>query len=834
MASSIIYLSDCTPLYTTLGAPVRVPSVSGYPLNRSVQLEWQVPSNTENILVESYIVRYKLTGAPLSHTLSEVLTFFPTVIISGLSNGVSYDFWVVAKNRFGESPHSPTISVTPGAAPSAIQFVRRAYHSTTSGNGIDGSNPQKVGIEITPSVTQNGAQSLTITAKYTRLNGANAMSDISYTEIYSIQTNEIMIDVSGMPTLNTNGVKGNYIRKEITVPTGTGTGTGTGASGFQSGLYRFQAFSSNIYGISAVPDLSFVLQLYSNTDANTSPAIARFTSPTFASYSVPANGGIVGITPGDTTFRFRWKQYRGIGTGSTGADAYSGWVYRIQYTDDKDNWYYPPVSVSMPYTAKYPEYTVAYDRTSVGSGGADFEYFIDISRNVINGRRYYVRYCVVNAAGDTSEYTQVTTTSSNLSLVSAIPGKLPNPPPIFNASTGDRLVKLYFNWTTLPPSLDLTGGVPILDYRIERYIVSRTNGSFNTPPNSNAVFDNVPGPYYQDNFDMNFNGIEYQYRVFTRNAFGLSTLPTRVTAIPSRKSDVVRNVTSSVDSGQITLSWIEPSFLEPQTPIVQYYIEYKEFYFTDISDIPFGNIVGTFSDQNTISNTVQDMNSILVNDVLWAKILNTEQKIYTNSLNRSYTISNLINNKPYVFRVAAVTQDSARRKLVGLINVIGSNSPYLQHPIIIGKVPIGMTNVEYINGDSSISIKWSGSDINNTEGIIRFIVEYDIVVSDINLVYSQRQTFDYVNSVIFNDGSTNVTFNVIVTGLNNNVPQRPDSRTNSYVMRIYAENSVGFTNNENKTNLHDINDKFDIFEGLTVPRVLRPRTTPSIIAELRT
>ena len=830
MASSIIYLSDCTPLYTTLGAPVRVPSVSGYPLNRSVQLEWQVPSNTGNILVESYIVRYKLNGAPLSHTLSEVLTFFPTVIISGLSNGVSYDFWVVAKNRFGESPHSPTISVTPGAAPSAIQFVRRAYHSTTSGNGIDGNNPQKVGIEITPSVTQNGAQSLTFTAKYTRLNGANAMSDISYTEVYSIQTNEIMIDVSGMPTLNTNGVKGNYIRKEITVP----TGTGTGASGFQSGLYRFQAFSSNIYGISAVPDLSFVLQLYSNTDANTSPAIARFTSPTFASYSVPANGGIVGITPGDTTFRFRWKQYRGLGTGSTGADAYSGWVYRIQYTDDKDNWYYPPVSVSMPYTAKFPEYTIAYDRTSVGSEAADFEYFIDISRNVINGRRYYVRYCVVNAAGDTSEYTQVTTTSSNLSLVSAIPGKLPNPPPIFNAATGDRLVKLYFNWTTLPPSLDLTGGVPILDYRIERYIVSRTNGSFNTPPNSNAVFDNVPGPYYQDNFDMHLNGIEYQYRVFSRNAFGLSTLHTRVTAIPSRKSDVVREVTSSVDSGQITLSWVEPSFLEPQTPIVQYYIEYKEFNLTNISDIPFGNIVGTFSDQNTISNTVQDMNSILVNNALWAKVLNTEQKIYTNSSNRSYTISNLINNKPYVFRVAAVTQDSARRKLVGLINVIGLNSPYLQHPIIIGKVPVGLTNVEYINGDSSIYIKWSGSDINNEEGIIRFIVDYDIAVSDINIVYSQRQTIDYVNSVVFNDDSTNVTFNIIVTGLNNNVPQRPDSKTNSYVMRIYAENSVGFTNNENKVILHEINNKFDIFEGLTVPRVLRPRTTPSIIAELRT
>ena len=825
MASSIIYLSDCTPLYTTLGAPARVPSVSGYPLNRSARLEWQVPPNTENILVESYVVRYKLTGAPLSQTLSEVLTFFPSFIITGLSNGVSYDFWVVAKNRFGESPHSPTISVTPGAAPSAIQVIRRAYHSTTSGNGIDGSNPQKVGIEITPSLTQNGAQSLTFTAKYTRLNSANEMSDISYTEVYSIQTNEIMIDASGTPAINTTAVKGNYIRKEITVPTGTGSGSGTGASGFQSGVYRFQAFSSNIYGISAVPDLSFILQLYSNTDANTSPAIARFTSPTFASYSIPANGGIVGITPGDTTFRFRWKQYRGTGTGSAGVDAYSGWAYRIQYTDDSDNWYYPPVSVSMPYTAKYPEYTHAYDRTSVGSGAEDFEYFIDISRNVINGRRYYVRYCVVNAAGDTSEYTQVTTTSSNLSLVSAIPGRLPNPPPIFNAATGDRLVKLYFNWKILPPSLDETGGLPILDYRIERYIST----------NKNAVFENVTGPYYQDTYDILVNGIEYQYRVFSRNAFGISTNYTSVTAIPSRKSDVVRNVAASIDSGQITLSWNEPSVLESETPIVQYYIEYKEFYFTNISDIPFDNIVGTFSEQNTISNTIQDMNSILVNDALWAKLLTPAQKIYTNSSNQSYTITGLINNKSFVFRVAAVTQDRARRKLVGLMIVIGSNSPYLQHPVIIGKVPARLANVEYTNGDTNVSIKWSGTDINNTEGIIRFIVDYDVAaVSGINqTVYTQRQTFDYVNSVVFNDGSTKVLFNVIVSGLNNNVPERPDSRTNSYVMRVYAENSVGFTNNENKVILHELSFT-DIFEGLIVPRVVRPRTSPSVITEIRT
>jgi hypothetical protein len=65
-------------------------------------------------------------------------------------------------------------------------------------------------------------------------------------------------------------------------------------------------------------------------------------------------------------------------------------------------------------------------------------------------------------------------------MVSTVPGKLPNPPPIFNAATGDRLVKLYFDWIPRPPSLDLTGGLPILDYRIERYISNTVSILFQT------------------------------------------------------------------------------------------------------------------------------------------------------------------------------------------------------------------------------------------------------------------------------------------------------------------------------------------------------------------
>ena len=80
--SSIIYLSDCTPLYTTLGAPERIPLVKGVPLYQSVRLEWQVPPNSDKLLIDSYIIRYKRTGAPITQLLNEVLVFFPTAVIS--------------------------------------------------------------------------------------------------------------------------------------------------------------------------------------------------------------------------------------------------------------------------------------------------------------------------------------------------------------------------------------------------------------------------------------------------------------------------------------------------------------------------------------------------------------------------------------------------------------------------------------------------------------------------------------------------------------------------------------------------------------------------------
>jgi len=821
--SSIIFLSDCTPLYTILGAPGRITNVSGVPLYRSIRLIWSPPENSNEVLIDSYIVRYGKYGAPQNNINGYINVFLPTVVIPELDNGVLYSFWVSAKNRFGESPLSPTVSLSAGSAPSSIPIVRRAYHTTTNGSGSG--STQKIGIEFTSPTNYNGNIPTTFTIKYRLLDGNTNNydpRDISFTQVESVQANEQIKDASNNMTLTSNGVKGNFIRKEI-IPNYV-------SSAFKTGRYQFTVYTTNNYGLSNVSDVSFIVYLYSATD---SVGISRFISPSFSfrppispdlSSGLP-NGNIISLAPLDKSFRFKWKQY--VDTLNSPTPSYTGWMYRIQYTDNKDYWYYPSYNSSS--STYYPEYTVPYNT----AGDPDTIYTLDISKNLINGRKYYVRYCVVNALGDTSEYTQVTDT--NQVTTSVIPGKLPESPTKFYAGIDDRMIRLYFNWDTRPPSIELTGGYPILDYQIKRYRTLIINGVVTNE--LEIIFENLIGPYYEDTYNMVTNGSIYFYEIRTRTAIGYSAIPNTVSAVPSCQSNVVTNVTSEIGSKRITLSWVEPSEPDPLTPINQYYIEYKLYDIYDVSNIPTGNIVGSLSNPLVIENNISDMNSILVNDALWSTLTVKATKIFTNSLNLSYTITDLIDNKAYIFRVAAVTLDRLRRKSIGLLSPIDSDSPYLPHPTIIGKVPNKLTNVSFTNGSNSVNIEWSSNDIDNiTERISHFIVDYREIGSS---VYS-RQTFDYLNSIKSKDTTTTY-FSITIVNLTNNVATRPLSNTDSYDIIIYAENPIGYTNDSDRIHLgyltQTINNEAvrfsDIYENASLTRFVRPRTLPNIVIEQR-
>jgi hypothetical protein len=184
----------------------------------------------------------------------------------------------------------------------------------------------------------------------------------------------------------------------------------------------------------------------------------------------------------------------------------------------------------------------------------------------------------------------------------------------------------------------------------------------------------------------------------------------------------------------------------------------------------------------------------------------------------------------YVFRVAAVTQDSIRRKLVGLIQVIGSNSPYLPNPVIIGKVPTKIIDdINFINGDKQINITWSSDDILNTSQIINFIVEYRIYGSSDTAI-----TLKYVyNSSVSYYTATRVYYSINIKGLSNSINNITNSH--SYEVILYSENTVGYTNSVDKLRLTDLTvslyDRiYDTYESLTkLPRYVRPGAVPSVL-----
>ena len=797
--SNLVFLSDCTPVYYILGTPGKITQFSLHQLNGAIRILWTPPENSSEIPIDNYIIRYGKTSDPGNMINGYITTSLSTIIINNLVNGVSYRFWISATNRFGEGVLSDPQSIEAGAAPEPITFVRRSYHSTIATQPLV--NMQKVGIEFVPPLNYNGRIPSTYTIKYSQYNVPNAPVYEFVTPVNENSVlNELMVDQSFNPIYQTNGFAGNYVRREIEIP-----------NTIISGTYVFTVFSTNIYGTSTASLQNIIVTIGGS----------RFISPFL---SLPS-GDIVETTPGDNKLTFKWKQ-----TTLTPSVNGVGWKYRIQYTNNKNYWYYP---VIPPLTSSlFLEYEIPYDNTKLPGVGI---YSFDLSHNIYNGTRYYIRYCIVNPAGDTSQYTL--SNETNESITSSIPGKLPNPPDMFTASVGDRTIYLYFSWYTTSspsdpktdkPSITKTGGYPILDYRIERYIIS-TDSSYNT------IFDisysNIIGPFFSDSSTIRNNGVQYQYRIFTRTQIGYSSTYNSLIAIPVRKSNIVYNVSSTVGLNQITLQW-QPPTIESGTPIVEYYIEYKIYDKYSVPVIPPANIIGSLTNSLTVSKNINDMNSILVNDDLWAIINTTTRDLRTGSSIPIYTIKDLVNFEIYIFRVAAVTQDISRRNTIGLLQVIGNNSPYLPNPKIIGKAPSPITdNINFINLDRQINISWSSKDILNTENIVNFIIEYQPIANPDSVINNAEVTkviLEY-NNCISNYSSNQVFFNIIISGLSNNINNKTNSH--SYNVYVYAENSVGYTNTNDRLYLNTPNlSLFDTIYGSSqqLRRYVRPGTIPSI------
>jgi outer membrane protein OmpA-like peptidoglycan-associated protein len=146
--------SSVAPQATAPSAPTNVSATGD---DGVATISWTAPSNDGGSPIDGYIV----TANPGGLTCTAVAPT-TTCTITGLDNGTTYTFSVVATNNVGNSdPSSPSNSVTPGAAPSAPDYVQ----GTPSSHSVridwkaptSGPAPVRYTVRVTP-----GGQTCTV------------------------------------------------------------------------------------------------------------------------------------------------------------------------------------------------------------------------------------------------------------------------------------------------------------------------------------------------------------------------------------------------------------------------------------------------------------------------------------------------------------------------------------------------------------------------------------------------------------------------------------------------------------------------------------------------
>ncbi len=103
--------SNQVTLSTEPSAPVNLASTV---LGSSIGLSWSTPTSNGGTNIIDYVVEYQLSTGGVWSVFADGSNTNTTAIITGLSNGSSYDFRVLAVNSVGQSIPSSVVSAIPG------------------------------------------------------------------------------------------------------------------------------------------------------------------------------------------------------------------------------------------------------------------------------------------------------------------------------------------------------------------------------------------------------------------------------------------------------------------------------------------------------------------------------------------------------------------------------------------------------------------------------------------------------------------------------------------------------------------------------------------------
>jgi hypothetical protein len=128
--------SEISSFYNVdVGAPNAPTNLVAYPGDSQVGLSWDTP--TQGATVTNYTVNYRQSGTSTWMAFSHPISTATSIVVTGLTNGVSYDFEVMGVNSAGVGLPSSILSATPAADPPAITVgVTPNESSAKSGTNI--------------------------------------------------------------------------------------------------------------------------------------------------------------------------------------------------------------------------------------------------------------------------------------------------------------------------------------------------------------------------------------------------------------------------------------------------------------------------------------------------------------------------------------------------------------------------------------------------------------------------------------------------------------------------------------------------------------------------
>jgi titin len=505
---------------TVAAASTSVVATAG---NSQVSLTWVAPTDNGGSSITGYHVERAIGAGGTWTRVATVATSSYTA--TGLTNGTTYAFRVLATNAAGAGAATEPILATPATTPGAPTsvatvagdgFVTLTWVAPTSNGGAvvtsylietstDGSTWTQAATtsarEFTVTGLANGtAYRFRVSAENAAGAGASAQASSTVTPSAKAASPTAVIATP------TNGA----IALTWTAPTDTGGSTLTGYLVEQStdgGVTWTTAAttatpSTTLTGL--VNGTTYSYRVRANNSVGSGAASTVATTTPFTTPGAPRN--VVALA-GDREVVLTWAAPT-----VSGGSAITGYV--VQQSTNGSTW----TTVDTPAVA-----------SSVITG-------------LTNGATYSYRVFAVNAAvGNVNAIATSGATAST--IVTAMPRTTASAPQALTPVAGNRQIVL--TWTAPADN----GGVALTGYAVQRSVDGGRTWTNALTTGSSTVTATITGLT---------NGVAYVFRVAATNSAGVGAASTWVTSAPVAPPTAPASVAATAQSTGATLNWVAP------------------------------------------------------------------------------------------------------------------------------------------------------------------------------------------------------------------------------------------------------------------------------------